>query len=239
MDLICYLSNGYPSIESSIDVAKTYVEAGCDIIEIDFPSRDPYLEGDFIANRMREALKACDDYEKYMEGMIKIKKSLPQTSFILLVYENTIKEIGVDKFIKFCVDNDFSDIILCGLEDDKIKNAIIANKLRVSCYVQRKLDRTEILYAKESNGFVYLQAKTRDESEINKTYPTLESCISYLREEGIERPIYCGVGIHTPEDALYAKNAKADAIFVGSAILKVQEDKSQLIKVIRSFKNNC
>ncbi|NCD04505.1 MAG: tryptophan synthase subunit alpha [Spirochaetia bacterium] len=239
MDLICYLSNGYPSIESSIDVAKTYVEAGCDIIEIDFPSRDPYLEGDFIANRMREALKACDDYEKYMEGMIKIKKSLPQTSFILLVYENTIKEIGVDKFIKFCVDNDFSDIILCGLEDDKIKNAIIANKLRVSCYVQRKLDRTEILYAKESNGFVYLQAKTRDESEINKTYPTLESCISYLREEGIERPIYCGVGIHTTEDALYAKNAKADAIFVGSAILKVQEDKSQLIKVIRSFKNNC
>ncbi len=239
MDLICYLSNGYPSIESSIDVAKTYVEAGCDIIEIDFPSRDPYLEGDFIANRMREALKACDDYEKYMEGMIKIKKSLPQTSFILLVYENTIKEIGVDKFIKFCVDNDFSDIILCGLEDDKIKNAIIANKLRVSCYVQRKLDRTEILYAKESNGFVYLQAKTRDESEINKTYPILESCISYLREEGIERPIYCGVGIHTPEDALYAKNAKADAIFVGSAILKVQEDKNQLIKVIRSFKNNC
>jgi len=239
MDLICYLSNGYPSIESSIDVAKTYVEAGCDIIEIDFPSRDPYLEGDFIANRMREALKACDDYEKYMEGMIKIKKSLPQTSFILLVYENTIKEIGVDKFIKFCVDNDFSDIILCGLEDDKIKNAIIANKLRVSCYVQRKLDRTEILYAKESNGFVYLQAKTRDESEINKTYPTLESCISYLREEGIERPIYCGVGIHTPEDALYAKKAKADAIFVGSAILKVQEDKKQLIKVIRSFKNNC
>ncbi len=239
MDLICYLSNGYPSIESSIDVAKTYVEAGCDIIEIDFPSRDPYLEGDFIANRMSEALKACDDYEKYMEGMIKIKKLLPQTSFILLVYENTIKEIGVDKFIKFCVDNDFRDIILCGLEDDKIKNAIIANKLRVSCYVQRKLDRTEILYAKESNGFVYLQAKTRDESEINKTYPTLESCISYLREAGIERPIYCGVGIHTPEDALYAKNAKADAIFVGSAILKVQEDKNQLIKVIRSFKNNC
>ncbi|MDC7248670.1 MAG: tryptophan synthase subunit alpha [Sphaerochaetaceae bacterium] len=239
MDLICYLSNGYPSIESSIDVAKTYVEAGCDIIEIDFPSRNPYLEGDFIANRMREALKACDDYEKYMEGMIKIKKSLPQTSFILLVYENTIKEIGVDKFIKFCVDNDFMDIILCGLEDDKIKNAIIANKLRVSCYVQRKLDRTEILYAKESNGFVYLQAKTRDESEVNKTYPTLESCISYLREEGIERPIYCGVGIHTPEDALYAKKAEADAIFVGSAILKVQEDKNKLIRIIKSFKQNC
>lgn len=239
MDLICYLSNGYPSIESSIDVAKTYVEAGCDIIEIDFPSRDPFLEGEFISNRMSEALKACDDYDKYMEGMIKIKKLLPQTAFILLVYENTIKEIGVEKFINFCIENNFNDIILCGLEDDKIKNSIISNNLRVSCYVQRKLDRTEILYAKESNGFVYLQAKTRDISEINETYPTLESCISYLRKEGIDRPIYCGVGIHSPEDALCAKNAKADAIFVGSAILKVQENKNKLIKVIRSFKNNC
>ena len=32
MKLICYLSNGYPSIEASIEMAKTYVEAGCDII---------------------------------------------------------------------------------------------------------------------------------------------------------------------------------------------------------------
>ncbi|MEG1437329.1 MAG: tryptophan synthase subunit alpha, partial [Oscillospiraceae bacterium] len=29
MKLICYLSNGYPSIESSIKMAKDYVEAGC------------------------------------------------------------------------------------------------------------------------------------------------------------------------------------------------------------------
>lgn len=45
MDLICYLSNGYPSLERSIEIAKDYVKGGCDIIEIDFPSRDPFLEG--------------------------------------------------------------------------------------------------------------------------------------------------------------------------------------------------
>ena len=48
MNLICYLSNGYPTIEKSIEVAQTYVSAGCDMIEIDFPSRDPFLEGEFI-----------------------------------------------------------------------------------------------------------------------------------------------------------------------------------------------
>ena len=44
MEIICYLSSGYPTIESSIEVANDYAKAGCKIIEVDFPSRDPYLE---------------------------------------------------------------------------------------------------------------------------------------------------------------------------------------------------
>ena len=115
MNLICYLSNGYPSIESSKEMAKHYAAAGCDIIEIDFPAHDPYLESEFIANRMKVALEACGDYEKYMEGMVETKKSLPNTKFILLAYESTVYDIGYERFIQFCKENDFSVIILVGL----------------------------------------------------------------------------------------------------------------------------
>ena len=69
MDLICYLSNGYPSIDSSKETAQRYVGAGCDIIEIDFPARAPYLESEYIAGRMAAALEACNDYTAYMDGM--------------------------------------------------------------------------------------------------------------------------------------------------------------------------
>ena len=68
MKLICYLSNGYPSIESSKKMAEEYVDAGCDMIEIDFPARDPFLESEYLANRMQVDLEACDDYKKYMEA---------------------------------------------------------------------------------------------------------------------------------------------------------------------------
>ena len=73
MKLICYLSNGYPSIQASLDMAQQYVAAGCDIIEVDFPGHDPYLESDFIATRMKHALEACCDYDAYMDGMAQLR----------------------------------------------------------------------------------------------------------------------------------------------------------------------
>jgi tryptophan synthase alpha chain len=238
MKLICYLSNGYPSIEESIKMAEIYTHAGADMIEIDFPSRNPYLESEFIADRMAEALKACDDYDAYMDGMKRVKRLLPSTQFILMVYENTVEEIGPNKFIDFCRSNHYEDLILVGLKDESIKNLCIRNGLKVSCYVQRRMDRMEIEYAKQSNGFVYLQAKA-DPDQVNPLYPTLKDCIDHLRCIGIDRPIYCGVGIHTPEDAEAAKEAGADGVFVGSTILKLHNDIPALIKEINEFKKNC
>ncbi len=41
----------------------------------------------------------------------------------------------------------------------------------------------------------------------NEEYPTLKDCVEYLRSCGIERPIYCGVGVHAPEDVRLVREA--------------------------------
>lgn len=240
MDIILYLSNGYPTIESSIQMAKEYADAGCGMIEIDFPSRNPFLESDLIKGRMAKALEECDDYDKYMEEIIQVKKELPNVKLIVLAYENTIIEIGVEKFIKFCLDNDFKDVLLVGLSSEEIKDKIIAAGIRVSCYVQFQMLDEEIKSAKESNGFVYLQAKvTPGQGHVNPKYPTLKECVQGLRNHGIDRPIYCGVGVHTPEDVKMVKEAGGDAAFVGSTILKLQEDIPTMKDKIREFVAQC
>lgn len=238
MNLICYLSNGYPSIDSSVDMAKKYVEAGCDIIEVDFPSSDPYLEGAYIASRMHKALEACGDYTAYMDGIVKIKRDLPDTRIILLMYENTVLDIGVDAFIQYCSEHGFTDLILVGLTDETVKNRCIEAGIKVSCYVQFHMDDAEIETAKNSNGFVYMQAKPIN-SDVNPRYPTLKDCIARLRAEGIEREIYCGVGIYTPEDVHMAKEAGADGVFVGSTILKLQGDIPRMQQAIGTLKKAC
>lgn len=239
MKLICYLSNGYPSLDHSDKYAQTYVDAGCDMIEIDFPSHNPFLESEYISNRMKKALDKCDNYDVYMDRLEKLMNQLNTTDFLLVIYENTIEEIGLDKFINYCLRVGLLDIILCGIKNDFIKDKIISAGLRVSCYVQYKMDVKEIEYAKNSNGFVYMQGKPSSIDEVNPKFPTLKSCIKELKDNGIDRPIYCGVGIHVANDAKMAKEAGADAIFVGSTILKVQENTPLLINTIKEFKQNC
>lgn len=237
MEVILYLSNGYPTLESSYQTAIEYAEAGCRMMEIDFPSRNPYLEGEYIADRMAKALEVCDDYEKYMEGMVRLKERLPEVHFLVLAYENTIEEIGTERFIKFCKEHDFEDVLMVGLKDEKIKNEIIESGLKVSCYVQFHMLPEEIESAKASNGFVYMQAKPN--GNINPDYPTLKDCIRHLRDCGIDRPIYCGVGVHAPEDVKMVKEAGGDAAFVGSTILKLHEDVPAMKEMIRRYKAQC
>ena len=240
MDIILYLSNGYPTLDASLQMAKEYADADCGIIEIDFPSHDPYLESKLIAGRMAKSLEACDDYDKYMEEIVRVKQELPNVKLLVLSYENTIQEIGPDKFIKFCLDNDFKDVLLVGLSSNEIKDKIIAAGIRVSCYVQFQMLPEEIESAKNSNGFVYLQAKPNEtQGYVNPKYPTLKDCVQCLRDAGIDRPIYCGVGVHAPEDVKMVKEAGGDAAFVGSAILKLQDDIPAMKEKIREFAAQC
>jgi len=238
MKLICYLSNGYPTIESSISIAKEYVEAGCDIIEVDFPSSDPFLEGEYIAGRMKTALENCSDYSCYMEGIKTIKNNHPNTKFIVLSYENTIESIGIERFIEFCTQNGLYDMIYVGGDNQEIKSKLIENGIKISCYVQFHMPEEEIQAALSSNGFVYMQAKPTT-NNINPKYPTLKDCIDELKRRGITREIYAGVGIYATEDIQMAKEAGADGVFVGSTILKLQTDIPKMKETIAKFKKAC
>ena len=238
MKLICYLCNGYPSIEQSEKLADQYMEAGCDVLEIDVPSHDPYLESDLIAGRMEMALKACDKDDAYLEEIARIRRKYPQKEIIFLLYENTVERIGVEKVVGFCRENGISDMIYVGMKHPDIKQKLIDGGIKVSCYVQYHLPEEEIEFAKHSNGFVYLQARPTT-GNIKPGYEKLEDCIRYIRDQGIERPIYCGVGVHTEEDLKMVREAGADGAFIGSAILKVDDQPEKLMETIRNFKRAC
>jgi Tryptophan synthase alpha chain len=219
-------------------MADEYVDAGCDIIEVDFPSADPFLEGEYIAGRMKEALKKCSDYEKYMDGIRQIKSNHPHTQILIVIYEETIINIGVERFIQFCLQNQIRDIIYVGGNNKAIKDKLVQSAIRISCYVQFHMLEEEITAAFSANGFVYMQAKPAN-NHINPKFPTLKDCILELKRRGISGEIYAGVGIYTTDDIQMAKKSGADAVFVGSTILKLQNDIPQMKEKIGELKKAC
>ncbi|SHE65251.1 tryptophan synthase subunit alpha [Clostridium fallax] len=233
--LISYLSFGYPSIDKSLEMAKHYIESGCDMIECDFPTDNAFLDSELISGRMKKALESCSDYDKYFEGIKTLRKLYPQIPLILLAYDHTIRKIGVEKYVDFCKENNTMDMILVGIEDESVKKKLIDNGIKISCYVQYFLDKREIEIAKNSNGFTYMQGKPTN-CKPKEGYETLKDCINYLRESGLKNPVYCGVGISTPEDIKMAKDAGADGVFVGSAIMNRQNDIEEMKRYIRLLK---
>lgn len=233
--LICYLSNGYPTREKTIETAARYVEGGCDIIEIDIPNDDAFMDSDLIAGRMRSSWEKSQDYDEYFGNIKTISENHPNAGIIILLYEKTVKAVGVDEFIKKCLANNTKDLILVGTDGDDITNKLMAGGLKISSYVPFHLPEEEIEVAKKSNGFVYLQAKSA--GKVKEGYETLDKCIAYLKEQGIDRPIYCGVGVSTKEDMQMVSQAGGDAAFVGSAVLNKQDQPKELVEFIKTLKD--
>ncbi len=235
MQLICYLSNGYPSIEDTVKRCGSYVKAGADVIEVDLPARDPYMESAMIADRMSKALSKTDNYDEYLNAIQIMKTTYHDKKFLMVVYEDTINEIGVEKYTSFCVKNNILDVIVVGSKDKNLKEKLIEQGICVSCYVQFHMPQSHIEDAIHSNGFIYLQAKPTHDN-INPKYSTLKSCIDYLRSVGITRDIYCGVGVHTVEDVAMVRQAGASGVFVGKAILDNDSNEESLMTIIQEFK---
>lgn len=231
--IIGYLSFGYPNIEESIKRAAIYIDAGCDILEVDFPTDNPFLDSEFIGDRMRQAYGICNNYDKYFAGIKLLKEKYADIPIILLAYEHTVKEIGVEKFIERCKELQTFDLIFVGLENESIKNQLIDAGMKISCWIPYHLPDDAIQSAKYSNGFIYLQSKS--EGKEKKGCEELKDCINYIRSQGINNRIYCGVGVSTREDIIRIGKSGGEAAFVGSALLK-QETTEDITNYIQSLK---
>lgn len=234
MEVVCYLSNGYPTIADSRNKVDTYYKAGCRMIEMDLPSPDPYLEGELIGGRMKSALAVTSDYKFYLENIADVRKAYPDMKVLLLAYEDTMLAVGIENLKDFCLEHDVNDVIVVGDKYPRLKEELMSAGMQVSCYIRYNLPEGDITNARNSNGFIYLQAKPIG-SPVNPDFPTLKDLIDELRHLGFNRAIYCGVGVHDPKDVVMVRNAGADAAFVGSSILRVDNNPEKLQEVIETF----
>jgi tryptophan synthase alpha chain len=238
MQLICYLSNGYPSIEKTLNNAADYITGGCDIIEIDLPTDNPFLDNQLIQNRMVASYNSDPTLNSQSKTVVTLHDRYPNQKIIILAYEKTIKEYGEEKFASLANKIQAESVILIAPENDKIKKFLMKEGVKVASYIQFHLPEKEIEEARDSNGFIYLQAKPGN--EIKEGFESLDKIIKYLREErGFTQPIYCGVGISTKEDVKMVKAAGGDGVFIGSGLLKKEQEPNKMVGYLKGLKSEA
>ena len=233
LDLICYLSNGYPSHTQTLENAAAYIKGGCDVIEVDIPCDNPYIDGPLLQERMIASYHEDPSLKSHVDTIYKLRERFKSQRFILLAYEKTVQQIGVEAFIKIYHDNGIESLILVDTKSYDVKRELMKHDVKVVSYVPLEDNEQALEDAKASNGFVYLQAKSSTAKE-----NALKCNIERLRSElEVGRKIYCGVGISTVSDIELLRLNKADGAFVGSAVFTKEGDLELMSDFIKELKS--
>ncbi|MHC4122691.1 MAG: tryptophan synthase subunit alpha [Planctomycetota bacterium] len=239
--LIPFFVIGDPDFDTSLDIVKTAIDSGADILELGIPFSDPIADGPTIQKADIRAMKSGMTVKKALEFIQKIKeyKDIP---IGLLMYYNLVYQYGTEKFF-----NDFhqaggNSILIADLsvdDADEIAPAAKSSGLDTVFMVTPNTDMERMkLIVSKTTGFIYAVSLLGVTGSREKLSDLVENLIGKLKKN-TSVPICVGFGISTPEHAKAIVSAGADGVIIGSRIVKIIEencsDKKKLIEEVSNF----
>lgn len=250
--LICYVVAGYPDIMTSERIITSLINGGADIIEIGIPFSDPIADGSTIQDAIQNSLIAGTTPDMCLELASRIRKTFPNIPLIIMTYSNILYRKGYIQFAKKAKESGIDGFIIpdIPIEESKeylntMQNLGMSTIFLVSPNTSEK--RLKMI-SRICTGFLYAISVygTTGERQSFDEY-TIESIkrIKKMTADD-ELPLAVGFGISNPQHVKYMINAGADAVIIGSAIIKKikeLENKESLFTTLNRFiselKNSC
>ena len=234
--LVCFLTCGDPDMPTTVDLVKTIVEAGADIVELGVPFSDPLADGPSIQASSFRALQAGATVPKVLDCVREIRREC-DAPLVLMTYYNPIQKYGLARFATDAARAGADGVITTDLppeESGEWKPAADAAGLATIQLVAPTSTKERIKQAANmASGFIYCVSRTgvtgaRDDipTELRELVSTIKS-ISDL-------PVVVGFGISRAEHVRKV-NEFADGAVVGSALVNVVAARGDLLKRAGEF----
>jgi len=221
--LMMHIVAGYPDLESSAQIAKTILDAGADLLEIQIPFSDPVADGPVIANANEHSLRGGTTVSSSLDMIEGIVKATAKP-ILIMSYFNIIHRYGIEKFCEKAVTIGVQGLIVPDYPyDEEAGNSLLEYSKKYSLALIQVLASTtkpartrEI--AKVASGFVYCVARTGTTG--NKTVISSDT-IDYLKtiRQNCNVPMAVGFGL-SEKSQIEALQPYADIMIVGSALIK-------------------
>lgn len=231
---VAYIMAGDPDLETSLEIMKGLPDAGVDIIELGMPFTDPMADGSTIQLAGQRALDGGQDLEKTFQMVRKFRELDQDTPIVLMGYYNPIYARGVDTFLKEAEEVGIDGLIVVDLppeEDDELcipaQNAGL-NFIRLATPTTDEKRLPKVL--QNTSGFVYYVSITGITGAAAAQAVDVGPEVARIKSQ-TDLPIIVGFGIRTPETA-EAIAGVADGVVVGSAIVKMIEEKHPVSEIL-------
>ncbi len=219
--LSIFLTAGYPSKKSFMDVVKTVIDNGADILEIGVPFGDSLADGPVVQESFIEALKDGTNLKDCINFIAEIK-SYSDIPLLLMSSANPVSQYGIDNFTTDSKNAGVDGLIIPDIpleEFDDFFDERFASLDKVILTTPTSSEERIKAIDKKSNGFVYCVSIVGttgmrdyfDEcvlTNLERTYKTIE-----------KNKMLIGFGIKSGED-IKRFAPYCDGVIVGSAVVK-------------------
>src|SRR5215212_2762323 len=250
--LICYVVAGYPDIRTSQDIITSLIHGGADIIEIGIPFSDPIADGSTIQDAIQNSLTSGTTPDMCLELASRIRKTFPSIPLIVMTYSNILYRKGYIQFAKKAKECGIDGFIIPDIPIEESKEYLnTMRNIGMSTIFLVSPNTTEKrlkMISRICTGFLYAISiyGTTGERQGFDEY-TIKSIkrVKNVTAAG-ELPLAVGFGISNPQHVKYMIDAGADAVIIGSAIIKKIkeiENEETLVNMLNRFiyelKNSC
>jgi tryptophan synthase alpha chain len=225
---VAYITAGDPAPKRTPELVAALERGGADIIELGVPFSDPIADGPVIQRGSDRALRAGTTVARVLDIAREIRRN-SRIPIVLFSYLNPLLRYGFERLAQDALTAGVDGVLLTDLSVEEAEPHVSAIRsagldtifLAAPTSTPQRLQ----LVANYSSGFVYLVSRTGVTGERESLSDSMQSLVRSMR--GLtDLPIAVGFGISTA--AHVAEVARiADAVAVGSALVRVIEQNSQ------------
>lgn len=223
--LVAYLTAGDPFPARTPELVAALERGGADIIELGVPFSDPIADGPVIQRGSDRALKAGTTLRRVLEIAAKIREQ-SDIPLLLFTYLNPVMRYGFDALARDAAAHGIDGCLMTDLSVEEAERYVECMRaqsldtvfLAAPTSTPRRLEAV----ARYSSGFVYLVSRAGVTGEQQSVSVSVAPLVSRVRAL-TSLPLAVGFGISRPEHAAQV-GAMADAVVVGSAIVRVIEE---------------
>ena len=239
--LIPFFVIGDPDFDTSLEIIKTAIDAGADVLELGVQFSDPIADGPTIQKADIRAAKSGINLQKALK-FIKEVKQYKDIPIGLLMYYNLIYQYGIEKFFADFHNAGVNSVLvadLCIDDADEIAPAAESAGLdTVFMATPNTSDERMKLIASKTTGFIYTVSLLGVTGSRENLSDTVEGLVKKLK--GLtDVPVCVGFGISKPQHAADVAAAGADGVIIGSKVVSMIEenlsDKDKMLTEIANF----
>ncbi|MFM1858979.1 MAG: putative tryptophan synthase alpha chain protein [Pseudomonadota bacterium] len=235
--LIPYVTAGDPSPATTVELLHALVAAGADVIELGIPFSDPMADGPVIQRASERALAQGVSLSDCLGWVSAFRATNQHTPIVLMGYANPIERMGQEAFVKAALAAGVDGVLVVDYPPEECEP--FAQALRSAqidpIFLLAPTSSTSRMeqVARLGGGYLYYVSLKGVTGAASLDVASVADRVSTLRQHA-KLPVGVGFGISDAASAV-AVAEHADAVVIGSAIIKLMESETQPVLAAGAF----